>query len=148
MARRRWRRERTESRVVSPQRPRPDPELARIQLCALCARQARGFRYVHQPTADRYPRLSFCSMRCLDCGAAHAARSNGMIKKTDFERRAIREARQFFARALTELGLMDPFFHRTADDIDILIEACVDGFQESMKRQVEAQNALADEVPF
>lgn len=148
MARRRWRRERTEQRVVSPQRPRPDPELACIRLCALCSRQARGFRYVHQPTADRYPRHSFCSMRCLDGGVALASRTNGMIDKTEFEHRAIRDARQSFARALTDLGLMTPFFDRTADEIDTLIEACVDGFQASMKRQVEAQNNLDDEVPF
>lgn len=148
MAQRRWRRERTVNRVVSRQRPRPDPELARIGFCALCSRQARGFRYVHQPTADRYPRHSFCSMRCLRGGAALAFRTNGMIDKTDLERRAIRDARQLFARALTDLGLMAPFLDRTAEDIDTLIEACVDGFQESMKRQVEAKNSRADEIPF
>jgi hypothetical protein len=148
MARHRWRRERMESRVVSLPRPRPDPELARVHLCALCSRRARGFRYVHQPTADRYPRLTFCSRRCLEAGAALASRTNGMIDKTDFERRAIRDARQPFARALTELGLMAPFFDRTADEIDSLIEACVDGFQESLKRQVEARNSLDADIPF
>jgi hypothetical protein len=82
-------------------------------------------------------------MRCLDAGAALAGRNFGMIDMTDMERRAIKDARRNFAEALTELGLMEPFLHRSADDIDRLIEACVDGFQESMQRQ-----ALNDDLPF
>jgi hypothetical protein len=82
-------------------------------------------------------------MRCLDAGAEVARRKNGMIDKTDMERRAIRDARRFFAEALTELGLMDPFVDRTAEDIDQLIEACVDGFQASMQRQ-----SLNGDLPF
>ena len=66
-----------------------------------------------------------------------------MIDMTDMERRAIRDARRFFAEALTELGLMATFHDRSAEDIDRLIEACVDGFQDSMQRQ-----SLSDDLPF
>jgi hypothetical protein len=82
-------------------------------------------------------------MRCLDAGCALAGRSNGMIDKTDMEQQAIRDARRFFAEALTELGLMQPFHDRSAADIDRLIEACIDGFQDSMQRQ-----ALNDDLAF
>ena len=66
-----------------------------------------------------------------------------MIDKTDMERQAIKDARRFFAEALTELGLMGLFHDRSAADIDRLIEACIDGFQDSMQRQ-----ALNDDIPF
>ncbi len=66
-----------------------------------------------------------------------------MIDKSDMEKQAIRDARRFFAEALTELGLMASFEDRSAAEIDRLIEACVDGFQDSMQRQ-----ALNDDLPF
>ena len=82
-------------------------------------------------------------MRCLDAGTALANRDNGMIDKTDLEKQAIRDARRHLAEVLAELGLMEPFFDRSADDIDRIIEACVDGFQSAMQRR-----ALDDEIPF
>lgn len=123
-----------------------------MSLCALCGRQARGFGYCHRLQWDRYPHLRFCSMRCLNAGSALANRNNGMIDKTDLEKQAIKEARRYFAEALTELGLMAPFHDRTAEEIDRLIEACIDGFQESMQRQVAEKraqdNELNDPLPF
>ena len=35
-----------------------------------------------------------------------------------------------------------------SDQIDQVIEACVDGFQESMRRQVAAKDGCNDEIPF
>ena len=66
-----------------------------------------------------------------------------MIDKTDMELRAIKDARRFFAEVLGEMGLLAPFHDRSADEIDRIIEACVDGFQDSMQRQ-----SLNGDIPF
>jgi hypothetical protein len=125
-------------------RPRgPDPEWAYVRPCALCCRESRGFGYVHQLRHDLYPTYRFCSLRCQGAGAALAGRHNGMIDKTDMEKQAIKDARHPFAEILTELGLMEHFFDLTAEQIDQLIEAAVDGFQDAMQRQ-----ALNDDVPW
>lgn len=82
-------------------------------------------------------------MACLTVGSANAWRNLGVIDKTDMEARAIREARRSLAAALTEMGLLEPFIDRPAEDIDRVIEACIDGFQSAMQRQSDA-----GEVPF
>ena len=75
-----------------------------------------------------------------------------MIDKTEMEIRAIQDARRFLAEALTELGLMAPFFHAKPEEIDRVIEACIDGFQESMQRQTAETRTrddnLDDPLPF
>ena len=75
-----------------------------------------------------------------------------MIDKTSREAKAIRDARAPFAEALTDLGLMEPFFHRTAEEIDRLIEAAVTGYADSMQAQAgrmeRAGEPFADEIPF
>jgi len=85
-------------------------------------------------------------------GSAIAQRNNGMIDKTAREARAIRDARTLFAEALTDLGLMEPFFHRSAEDIDRLIEAAVTGYIDSMQDQAERKErtgtVLDDPIPF
>jgi Family of unknown function (DUF6511) len=121
----------------------PDPEWAYVRPCAICRREARGFGYVHQLRHDLYPTYRFCSLRCHAAGAAIAGRQGGVIDKTEIERQAIKDARRPFAEALTELRLIEHFFHLTAEQIDQLIEAAVDGFQQSMQRQ-----ALNDHVPW
>ena len=75
-----------------------------------------------------------------------------MIDKTARESEAIRDARAPFAEALTELGLMAPFFHRSAAEIDRLIEAAVTGYVESLQRQAvgpERPGTFPDDpIPF
>ena len=85
-------------------------------------------------------------------GSAIAERNNGMIDKTARERQAIRDARMLFAEALTSLGLMEPFFHRSAEDIDRLIEAALTGYIDSMQDQAARKErtgtVLDDPFPF
>ena len=118
-------------------------DLARRVPCAQCGREARGFGYRHGLRWGRHSHYRFCSMACLMAGSSTAKRTHGMIDKTDMETRAIVEARRMLAEALTEMGLMAPFFARPAADIDRVIEACVDGFQASMQRQSDN-----GDVPF
>jgi hypothetical protein len=114
-----------------------------VRVCAVCSREARGFYYTHELRPNRHPTFALCSHRCQRAGAAIAKRNFGMIDKTAMEARAIKDTRKPFAEVLTELGLMTPFHERTAEEIDRIIEACVDGFAESMRRQ-----ALSDDIPF
>jgi len=75
-----------------------------------------------------------------------------MVDKTARELQALKDARKPFAEALTNLGLMDAFFNRTAAEIDVLLEAAVTGFIESMQHQVAANKVsgqlLDDQIPF
>lgn len=75
-----------------------------------------------------------------------------MIDKTARETQAIRDARKCFAEALTELGLMEPFFHRTPEEIDRLIDAAVTGYIASMQDQTaRPERTVADfddPIPF
>ena len=118
--------------------------------CALCGRQQRGFLYCHLLLKDRYPDYRFCSRACLDAGAALAKGNNGVIDKTEMETQAIKEARRFLAEVLTEMNLMAPFHDRSAAEIDRIIEACIDGFQDAMRRQADAvRNVPFDDIiPF
>jgi Family of unknown function (DUF6511) len=151
VARRRWSRPRAR-RTAPAQRPpprgcAPEDQVRRLT-CALCGRESRGFGYVHQLRWGEFPHLRFCSTACCEAGGALAQRSGGVIDKTPMEERAIREARRPLAEVLTELDLMAPFHDRSAAEIDRVIEACVDGFQASMRRQAAERDPLNDPVPF
>ena len=75
-----------------------------------------------------------------------------MIDKSETECAAIKAARKPFAEVLTELGLMAPFYNRSAADIDRLIEAAIDGYRAHLIRVAgEARKATDDlngEIPF
>ena len=75
-----------------------------------------------------------------------------MIDKTARETQALKDARPHFAEALTALGLMAPFFDRSAAEIDRLIEAAVTGYVESMQRQAAQRERTGttydDPLPF
>ena len=114
-----------------------------MRVCAVCSREAGGFYYTHEFRPHRYPTFALCSHLCQRAASVIAKRNHGMIDKTAMEVRAIKDARQPLAEVLTELGLMPAFHDRTAEEIDRIIEVCVDGFTDSMKRQ-----ALNDEIPF
>jgi hypothetical protein len=114
---------------------------ALTRICAICSREAKGFGYVHQLRFDQYPHHRFCSIGCSEAGRLIAQKANGMIDITAMEARAIKDARHRLAKVLTELGLMETFLDRTAEDIDRLIEACIDGVQESMRRQAKEGSA-------
>jgi hypothetical protein len=96
----------------------------------------------HRPAA---PERRFCSMHHLKFWSSTSRRNDGMVDMTKMEKQAIKDARRPFAEALTELGLMEPFFNRSAEDIDRLITAAVTGFKKSMDRQSPLTD---DEVPF
>jgi hypothetical protein len=151
MASRRWakvRAPRAPSRPLrNPQDAATPEEQVRRRTCALCGREAKGFGYVHDMRLGEVPHHRFCSMACSDVGGALAHRSSGMIDKSPMEAQAIKDARRPLAETLVELGLMAPFHDRAAAEIDRIIEACVDGFQASMRRQA-AQPMPLDDIPF
>ena len=83
---------------------------------------------------------------CFDVLAAGEPEESGEDKIAEWERAngsRVPRARRTLAEALIEMGLMEPFFDRSAKDIDCLIEACVDGFQASIRRQSDA-----GDIPF
>jgi hypothetical protein len=124
-------------------------DAARVATCAICSREARGFGYCHLLRWERFPSYRFCSMTCLNIGTALAKENFGVIDKSPRERQAIKDARRNLAETLTELGLMQPFFNRSADDIDRIIESCIDGFRASIvKQNFPDTDVFEDEIPF
>jgi len=75
-----------------------------------------------------------------------------MTDKSEIEHAAIKAARQPFAQVLTELGLMAPFYHRSAADIDRLIEAALDGYRAHLLQVAGLAKRAADDlnnpIPF
>lgn len=116
--------------------------------CALCGREEKGFGYIHKLRQGEFPNYRFCSMGCCQSGGTLAHRSGGVIDRTPMEARAVKDARRWFAEVLTELGLMAAFHDRSAAEIDRIIEACIDGFQDSMRRQATEFGPFADPIPF
>jgi hypothetical protein len=138
----------------APSRPLRHPhdattpeEQVRRRSCALCGREAKGFGYAHEMRLGEVPHHRFCSMDCAEAGGALARRSGGVIDKTPMDAQAIKDARRPLAEALIEIGLMAPFHDRSAAEIDRVIEACVDGFHASMRRQAAEPRPL-DDIPF
>ena len=125
----------------------PEDQVLRLT-CALCAREARGFGYIHQLRIGEFPHYRFCSMACSKAGSALARRMGGMIDKTPLEEAAIKAARRPLAEVLQELGLLAAFHDRSAAEIDRIIEACVDGFQDAMQRNVAERDPFDDPIPF
>lgn len=79
-------------------------------------------------------------MLCSHWGSEHVDRETGVMSKSDLtemERTAIVDARASLCEVLERLGLMEPFFNRSAEEIDAVIEACWRGCQASMWRQSE-----------
>jgi hypothetical protein len=151
MARRKWsksaaRRVADRSTVVLP--PATSADLISRHLCALCSREARGTGYTHELRFDWFPTYAFCSGRCMDAGSALARRCSGVIDKTCMETQAIKDARRYFAEVLTEMALLAPFHDRSPAEIDRIIEACIDGFQDSMQRQAAQRDPMDSAIPF
>lgn len=72
-----------------------------------------------------------------------------MIDKSEREKRAIKDARKYLAEAIMEIGIMEHFWHLPPEKVDQVIEACIDGFRESMLNQTCAMGRLEDdEIPF
>ena len=134
-------------RHAPPRGCTPEDQIRRLT-CALCSRETKGFGYAHQLRWGEVPSYRFCSMACCEAGGALAQRAGGVIDKTSMEERAIKEARRPLAEVLGELGLMAPFHDRSAAEIDRVIEACVDGFQASMRRQAAERDPMDDPIPF
>lgn len=109
---RRWSRRATPRVAAKPPTALPGytPEDQVLRLtCALCAREARGFGYIHQLRIGEFPHYRFCSMACSKAGSALARRMGGMIDKTPLEEAAIKAARRPLAEVLQELGLLVAF---------------------------------------
>ena len=148
---RRWSRRATPRVAAKPPTALPGctPEDQVLRLtCALCAREARGFGYIHQLRIGEFPHYRFCSMACSKAGSALARRMGGMIDKTPLEESAIKAARRPLAEVLQELGLLTAFHDRSPAEIDRIIEACVDGFQAAMQRNVSERDPFDDPIPF
>lgn len=79
-------------------------------------------------------------MLCSHWGSEHVDRETGIMSKsalTEMEQIAIRDARGSLCEVLERLGLMEPFFDRSPEEVDQIIEACWRGCQGSMWRQSE-----------
>lgn len=75
-----------------------------------------------------------------------------MIDASEIEQAAVRHARKPFAETLSELGLMEPFWNRSAAEIDRLIVAAVYGYRRYMQdvaaHASNAEASLKDDIPF
>ncbi len=112
-----------------------------------------GFGFCYMLNFKKFPFYKFCSITCLDEGAAIARETLGMIDKSQREITALKDTRRELAKVLKEMGLLLAFRDRSATDMDRIIECCVDAFQESVHRQVDESKKsnkaiLDDDIPF
>jgi hypothetical protein len=85
---------------------------------------------------------------CRDVSRALIWERITLIDKSAMELQAVKDARRPLAEVLVEMNLMAPFHDRSAAEIDRIIEACIDGFQASLRRQVAQLDPMSDPIPF
>ena len=140
---------RTQASTISARQLPSPAEVAARHLCALCGRIVRGFAAERgPPSVCRKPPLHFCSLTCRDVSRALIWERITLIDKSAMELQAVKDARRPLAEVLVELNLMAPFHDRSAAEIDRIIEACIDGFQASLRRQVAQLDPMSDPIPF
>jgi Family of unknown function (DUF6511) len=115
-------------------------------LCVVCRRPTAGFGWF-DPVCSKQPRPSvwFCSIVCQSFWSRLARRSSAVVDLTEQEMAAIGAAMKPVAEIMAEIGWSARLNELTEQQVRMLIECAVGGFQDAMHATAKTD---ATEIPF